>query len=234
MTQLPNYWSLVEQQWRDYHLDSLLPHLNLTVKTQDWVATIAMHPDIVNGSNNSKLNVSRLLLRRLGEELRGVELLAANGHGFQAATAACNLFEQSHYLTYVGMDAANADAFVQWTDPYTSPISVRQLVNQSGKARSWPQLRCDEEYEKYRFLCGFKHNNPVFQGILQLRTDPDAYLSQYALAESAWCILSAVGLFAMLHLKPENTVAVLEQCNGLMDLAPPLFPKIDTRQNTGL
>jgi hypothetical protein len=125
-----------------------------------------------------------------GEELRAVELLAENGHGFQAATAACNLFEQSHFLTYVGMDDANARTFMQWTDPHRSPIKIRQLVDHSGKARLWPQSRCEEEYAKYRFLCGFKHNNPVFQRVVQLPGDPDRYMSQFALAESVWCVLT--------------------------------------------
>lgn len=221
-----NYWSPVEQQWRDEYLESLQPHLKLTAKIHEWLAKIAMHQDIVNGDCSTPLNVSRILLRRLGEEMRAVELLAENGHGFQAATAACNLFEQSHYLTYVGMDTANADEFIQWADPHNLPMNVRQLVNESGKGRSWARSRCDEEYKKYRFLCGFKHNNPLFQHALRLPCDPDLYLCQYALAESAWCILSAVGWFAILHLKPESTVGVIDECNLLMETVPPLFPSI--------
>ena len=67
------------------------------------IAKLATHGDIVETPVSEVLGVSRLLLRRLGEELRAVEILAIGGHGFQSAAAACNLFEQSHYLTYVGI-----------------------------------------------------------------------------------------------------------------------------------
>jgi hypothetical protein len=176
------------------------------------------------------LGVSRLLLRRLGEELRAVELLAQDGHGFQAATTACNLFEQSHYLTYVGINLKNAKRFIEWTKPHESFIKVKCLVDESGKARGWHSDRCDEEYKKYRFLCGFKHNNPVFQRILTLPTDPDLYMSQYALAESLLSCTTAVGFFAVQFLGGEHLNALLEDVNPIMDEAGKLLPVVPKTQ----
>ena len=170
--------------------------------------------------------VSQLLLRRLGEELRAVEILAERGHGFQSATAACNLFEQSHYLTYVGISEDDAKKFIEWTDPHKSIIHVKALVDASGPARGWMPERCEAEYDKYRFLCGFKHNNPIFQRILGLPTDPDLFMAQYAVAESVWNTLSAVGLFAAQFLSIENIAPLLEEVNPIMDEVSLLFPVI--------
>jgi hypothetical protein len=221
-----NYWIPVEEEWRRKHLELLQPHLDLTIKVHSWISNIALHPDVVNGESSNRLKTSRLLLRRLGEELRGVELLAENGHGFQAASAACNLFEQSHFLTFVGGNDANADRFSEWTNLHKSIVTIKELVSLSGKERSWPQSRCDEEYETYRFLCGFKHNNPRFQGVRKLPSNPDVYMSQFALAESAFCVLSAVGLFGITHLKPDNINVAISQCAELQTEVPQLFPTI--------
>ena len=103
-------------------------------------------------------------------------------------------------------------------------LNVKELVKASGAARGWPQTRCDEEYEKYSFLCGFKHNNPCFQRLLQLPTDPDLYISQYSLAESIWSCVTAVELFAVQFLDAKHLNGFLEEVNPIMDEAKNLFP----------
>jgi hypothetical protein len=221
-----NYWVPIESQWRSRNIESLRPLLEIVEKTHRWVARIATHEDVVVVPCSESLGVSRLLLRRIGEELRVVEILAENGHGFQAASTACNLFEQSHYLTYIGIELENAKQFVKWNDRHYSPITIKALVNKSGNQRMWSKERCDEEYQKYRFLCGFKHNNPVYQRILMLPTDPDLYMAQYSLAESVWCILSSVALFAVTFINPHDLVLFVAGCNTLMDDVRPLFPQI--------
>lgn len=221
-----NYWIPIEECWRKKHLEKLQPHIDCTGKAHKWIAKVATHSDIAKPSTNDELNVSRLLLRRLGEELRGVEVLAIGGHGFQAATAACNLFEQSHYLTYVGISDENAKKFKDWTDVKKSITTVKNLVNTSGSARGWQQSKCDNEYEKYSFLCGFKHNNPVFQRILKLPTDPDLYMSQYALAESIWSCASAIGLFAVQFIEIQHVNDLLGELTPIMDEANSLFPRL--------
>jgi hypothetical protein len=103
-------------------------------------------------------------------------------------------------------------------------IKVKDLVNASGAARGWPQTRCDEEYKNYSFLCGFKHNNPCFQGLLLLPTDPDLYMSQYSLAESIWSCATAVGVFAVQFLDAKHLNGFLEEVSPVMDKAKKLFP----------
>lgn len=225
-----NYWIPIEEQWQSKNLESLRAHLACTCRTHGWIARLATHGDIVKPSEDEILGVSRLLLRRLGEELRAVEILALGGHGFQAATLVCNLFEQSHYLTYVGINLDNAKRFIDWTDPHKPIIKIQELVNGSGKARGWDQKRCDAEYNKYRFLCGFKHNNPMFQRILQLQqTDPDLYMCQYSLAESIWCCTTALGLFASQFLEVKHLYEFLEELDPIMEEAEKLLPDISEK-----
>jgi hypothetical protein len=224
-----NYWIPVEEQWQERNLPLLREHLDCASRAHAWIARLATHEDIVRTPVSEMLGVSRLLLRRLGEELRAVEILALSGHGFQAATAACNLFEQSHYLTYVGISLENAKKFIEWTELHKSIVRIIDLVNASGVARGWNKDRCDDEYGKYRFLCGFKHNNPVFQRILTLPSDPDLYMSQYALAESIWSCSTAIGLFAVQFLEVEHLNEFLDELNPIMEEARNLFPVAPTK-----
>lgn len=213
---MQNYWIPGEEQWRDSHLESLHTLLNVTAAIHQLVADFATAPEIVKTDHTKQLSVERLLLRRLGEELRSVELLAERGHGFQAASAAATLFEQAHFLNYVSSDALAADAFINWSDPHYSK-KVKEVVTASGKAHGWDQDRTDDEYAKYRFLCGFKHNNPLFMKLLQLPVDPDQYLGRLALADSDWFILITVGTLAMRRLVAANVPPFIERCNQLMD-----------------
>ncbi|MCC9609371.1 hypothetical protein LOC68_05545 [Blastopirellula sp. JC732] len=223
---MSNYWEPVEAQWRSQNLDELSPLLDVIADTHQLVADIAQHPEIVKATPSTSLNIERLLLRRLGEELRAVELLACNGHGFQSVSGAANLFEQSHFLTYVSNDDAKAEEFLNWTDLHRSMDSVKKVVETSGSKRGWNADRTEEEYQKYRFLCGFKHNNPRFQTLLQLPCDPDLYLAKLALADSIWFMLTTVGLLAVNRLTSESLSDVISRCNPLLDRAQELLPTL--------
>lgn len=95
--------------------------------------SIATHPEFVNKKPSKQLTVERVLTRRLGEELRAVELLARAGHGLQAISAAANIFEQSHTLTYISSDDQYITDFLTWSPSRKTP-SVRSVVNLSGNA----------------------------------------------------------------------------------------------------
>src|SRR5690349_17914107 len=119
---MTNYWEAVEQQWQERFLGQLEPLLAVTRDAHAFVADVARHPEIEGAPHSEQLGAERLLLRRLGEELRGVELLAMNGHGYQAASAAANLFEQAHHLAAVSGDEGQAKQFANWSDPHKSPF----------------------------------------------------------------------------------------------------------------
>lgn len=224
---MSNYWDPVEAQWRSQNLNDLSPLLDVVADTHQLVADFAQHPEIVEATPSTSLHIERMLLRRLGEELRAVELLACNGHGFQSVSAAANLFEQSHFLTYVSNDDAKAEEFLNWTDLHRSMASVKKVVEASGGKRGWNADRTSEEYQKYRLLCGFKHNNPRFQVLHQLPGDPDLYLAKLALADSIWFMLTAVVLLAFDRLTSNETLtAIISRCNPLLDRAQELLPRL--------
>src|SRR5262249_38886437 len=161
-------------------------------QTHELVASIATNPQITQHTSTPRVIVERLLLRRLGEELRAVELLAERGHGYQDISSASNLFEQSHFLTFATADDTRATEFLNWSKPRQGMNSIKAIVNFSGLLRSWDTNRIEAEYDKYRFLCGFKHNNPMFMKFLQMPVDPDQYLARLALADSNWFVLTSV------------------------------------------
>jgi hypothetical protein len=223
---MANYWEPVEREWRERFDKELQPLLDLTADAHAFVATLAQHPDLVAGEESDQLVVQRLLLRRLGEELRGVELLALNGHGYQAISAAANLFEQYHCLSSVTQDESNAREFLAWTNSRHLPMNVKQTVNLSGQIRGWSDERSGEEYNgKYRLLCLFKHNNPLVFRLLSMPGDPDLFLGRLALSESLWFALSSVGIVAVLRLNGLNAIEAISSCNAMMDRVTALTPE---------
>lgn len=223
---MTHYWRPIEEQWLTDHGPDLRLFLRITEATHGFVATLAQSPDFVSRPPSAVAKVERLLVRRLGEELRGVELLAANGHGFQAISAAANLFEQSHFLTYASSTGQVAQKYLDSNDPKKGIASVKQVVTASGKLRGWDSVRTDEEYDKYRFLCGFKHNNGLMQRVLRLPRDPDLILGQLAISESVSFVLTAMGLLAATSLPAHASIRFVAECNHLFDTLNSL-PRID-------
>lgn len=217
-------WQAIEAEWQSKHLEQLQPLLRVTSRTHEFVAAVATHSDLVNATG-SDVAVHRMFLRRIGEELRGVELLASAGHGFQAVSVASNLFEQSHAITHFGATADNARVFLEWAEIKATPLSVADVVKRSGGHRGWDKDRIDDEYYRtYRLLCAFKHNNPLIQRVLTLPVDPDLYLARFALSNSMWFTLSAVGMVAAQRLSA-GSLSLLDVGNSLMGEVETLFPE---------
>lgn len=86
-------------------------------------------------------------------------------------------------------------------------------------------------YEKYGFLCGFKHNNPAFLRVLTIPGDPDLYLCQLALANAIWFVLSSFGFLAVTHLSAQALKPIIDECNRLMTRAEELFPTLPNALN---
>ena len=82
----------MEAQWKQNHDTALERLLSLTAETHQLFADVATDEAITHAPRSNQNTVERVLLRRLGEELRAVELLAETGHGFQAATLTASLF----------------------------------------------------------------------------------------------------------------------------------------------
>src|ERR1041384_1860124 len=100
-------WTRWEQEWYAESSEVLENYISLAAEVHDFVEYIATHDHIVTAKPTETRSLERLLLRRLGEEYRSVDLLAVCGHGFQAMSACANLFELAHMLGYiVNNDAA--------------------------------------------------------------------------------------------------------------------------------
>jgi len=223
-----NYWEPVEAQWKQNHDTALERLLSLTADTHQLFADVATAEAITHAPPSNQNTVERVLLRRLGEELRAVELLAETGHGFQAATLTASLFEQCHFLTYISNNEAKAKEFRTWDNSrYSIGGSIKNLVEASGAIRSWSAERTAEEYKKYELLCGFKHNNPMFIRTILLPSDPDLYLAQLCLCEGNWFILTTLGLFVALRFPVTACDTILARCNLILDKIKqnyPVFP----------
>ena len=222
---MSRYWEPIEAQWQHRQLVHLQALLSLVTEAHHLVASIATHPELVNAEPSKQVTVERVLTRRLGEELRAVEILSRTGHGLQAISAAANIFEQAHTLTYIGADEKYVSDFLMWSPTQRTP-SVRSVVNVSGGVRGWDKKRVDEEYETYSFLCGFKHNNPAFLRVLKIHGDPDLYLCQLALANAIWFTLSSFGVLAVTRLSATELHNLITDCNALMARAESLFPRL--------
>jgi hypothetical protein len=219
-------WIHWERDWYAKSSEELEDHISLAAEVHDFVERIATHDQIVTAKLTETRSLERHLLRRLGEEYRSVDLLAVCGHGFQAMSACANLFELAHMLGFI---VDNDDAATKWfasTNRKRGPWDVRTLVDKNGQKLGWDKARCDEEYGKYTFLCGFKHNNPLFTRILNLPRDPDLYPAQFALAEGAHLALVAVSLVALFRLEGEQRLAALETANGLFDRVAVAMPRL--------
>ena len=215
---MTHYWLPIEQEWFANHSLNLSPFMQIAEATHDFVAELAQCPEFVSRPASVTTTAERLLVRRLGEELRGVELLAVNGHGYQAISAAANLFEQSHFLTYASAVPQAAQHFIDSSNPKKGVASVKDVVTMSGRQRGWNEARIADEYEKYSFLCGFKHSNGFMQRALLLKRDPDLVLGQLAICDSVWFVLTTMGFLALTSLPGEAAVGFADRCNQLCEL----------------
>ena len=219
---MSNYWHPVEAQWREKNIIKLAPFLAVTGSIHDVIAGIAKHPEIEKTPPSNQFKVERLLLRRLGEELRSIELLAECGHGYQAVSATSNLFEQCYFLTYISLEAKRADTFLAWDKPHAQIEDTKQILKKTGPRYCMDEKGIEEEYKKYKLLCGFKHNNAMFQKFLTLN-NPDLLLSQFALAHGNWLVLTTIGLYAESRLSRKSFACEVEAIAVLTEKAETLF-----------
>jgi hypothetical protein len=222
-------WTHWERDWYAKSSEQLQNHISLAAKVHDFVEYVATHDHVVTPKTTETRTLERILLRRLGEEYRSVDLLAVHGHGFQAMSACANLFELAHTLGYIVNNDAAAKEWFTSDVRKRLPWNVRTLVEKNGQNLGWDAARINEEYGRYGFSCGFKHNNPIFTRVLNLPIDPDLYLAQFSLAEGAHLALVAAGLVALFRLEGEQCSAALEIVNDLFTraaVAMPLLSKL--------
>lgn len=223
---MENYWLPIEKQWLAQHASELDEAQRVCSLVHEFVAWLATHAEFAKRPPSAAVTVQRLLVRRLGEELRAVEVLAIHGHGFQAISAAANLFEQAHFLTYAASNDVNAEKYLNANNMSKSIASVKEVVEEAGAQYGWDRARIDQEYGKYRFLCAFKHNNAMTHRLLRFPKDTDFVLGQLAVADSLWLVLSSLGMLAMWAFPMQSLNDVMNKCNSLMAAVSGLYPEL--------
>lgn len=223
-----HYWQPIERQWYEESRAHLAELEAIYIDAHEWLADFAEDPEFTSRRPSASVVIQRLLLRRLGEELRGVELLALNGHGFQAISATTNLLEHAHLLTYLSASEERAEGYRTWESPAKQVASVKDLIKKSGNERGWTKERIEQEHEKYRFLCGFKHNNSIMQRILLLPppNDPDLVMGKFALAESVHLVLTAVSILMFSVLCRDSLNRKIGEVNVLLESAERQYPRL--------
>lgn len=224
---MSNYWEVIERQWQSVHGELLQPLLSLAAESHEIVAEVATNSTLSDLPPSPQLFAERLLLRRIGEELRGVELLAGTGHGFQAATACSTLFETVQYLGAVMADETLGQKILEWTTTERTFISVKGAIRKSAELYGWSTEQIDEEHKIYGFFCMFKHSNPLAYRSLKLPHDPDVYLGALSLATAIWHTLTVVGYLSLRRLPAEDAITIIERVNSATDTAKGLMPAID-------
>lgn len=222
-------WNSWEHNWRDEWAPKLTNHVALASDVHDFIGQVATHDQIVNARLTETLALERHLLRRLGEEYRSIDLLATNGHGLQAMSLCASLFELAHTLGYIVNNDTAARQWLSSKDRERVPWKIRKVVVWNGNNLGWDKTRCDEEYARYGFACGFKHHNPVFARVSNLPVDPDLYCAQFALAEGANLGLVSSSLVALFRFDAHQCSATLTVANALLDRAAALLPHINDR-----
>jgi hypothetical protein len=73
-----------EHHWYEKAAHHLTSHVSLALDMHNFIEQVATDDQIVNVKMTDARKLERNLLRRLGEEYRAVDVLATNGHTFQA------------------------------------------------------------------------------------------------------------------------------------------------------
>ena len=163
-------------------------------------------------------------MKRIGEELRCVELMALKGHGLSAISAAASIFEQAHQIMTVSGSKEDSLTLANSANPKKLAFSVKEFVNRSRTTTGWTDERAKEQYDLYSFLCGFKHNNPYYLRILNY-PEADMWLGRFALSVSTELTLKAVGMIAAMAMSPQASETVLGQVNDVIALAEGIMPE---------
>jgi hypothetical protein len=221
---LANYWHPIEDEWMQKCGEQWSPLSAVAASVHELVALIAQDKSFVERSPSPAVRVQRLLIRRLGEELRGIEVLAERGHGLQAISMAANFFEQAYRLIAASVNDTQAKKYLEHEDMKNSFINARDAVLAAGKLIGWDKARCDAEYETYNLLCLFKHNHAKIYNLGVVREDIDLFLGRLSLSTCILCALQSVGMLGMIALQGSSLQIAIQKCVELMGLTKPLIP----------
>lgn len=219
-------WERIEAQWSLLNQPTMAPVLALAANAHSLVQKVATSSSLLSHPPSEELFAERVSLRRLGEDIRGIELQARAGLGFQAMSAYATLFEVAHSLLFFHQAKGRGRKWLDHTDREHAPWNPRALVEGTERAMGWDKSRCDEEYEKYRFACGFKHHNPLYIRLKKLPGDSDAFLGRFAVCNAAWLSAAVIGVYAFVRLSAKEVADVVPHSSAIMESAEAMMPRL--------
>jgi hypothetical protein len=116
------------------------------------------------GKFPASMHVAVLLMMRLSNDLRCVEMLTASGYPAQALSLVASMCEEAFGVGFIGTDDELAKGWLEHDDPTRIYRDVRTMALATFRNldRPDPEGEADVAYKVYQELCIVKHANPMF------------------------------------------------------------------------
>src|SRR2546428_57613 len=146
----------------------LRDHLALTTAAFNLIARLALLTEIHTTPMNvlpKSLHVAVMLLFRLANDLRSVQMLAGTGYPVQALVLVASMYEVAYTAAFIGNDESLAQEWLDYDDPTRLFRDVRSLTKEALTKLDLVDRpdRPDLEYRNYTMLCWAKHANPILE-----------------------------------------------------------------------
>jgi hypothetical protein len=143
-------------------------HMKLTTDAFNLIARLVPLTEIHTTPMNllpKSLHVAVMLLVRLANDLRSVQMLAGTGYPVQALALVASMYEIAYTGAYIGNDESLAQEWLKYDDPTKLFRDVRSLTNEALIKLDLMDRpdKADLEYRNYRMLCWAKHANPILE-----------------------------------------------------------------------
>ena len=171
--------------------------------------------------------VCRVILTRLGTDLRVAYFAAGGGYPMAVATLAASAYEVAYQVGYIGADDDLADKWAKNEDKNRPIVKVRDQALQVlrvGRDDETAKALVDQEQDIYHQLCGMKHGNSYYQRLFGYRVIEGQDYTEYRIEMAPnssdralrattfalhhmlrWCLV-ATGAFARSHGSAHPTV----------------------------
>lgn len=181
--------------------------------------------------------VCRVILTRLGTDLRVAYLAAGGGYPMAVATLAASAYEVAYQVGYIGADDGLADKWAKNENKaYTIVKTYAQVLKvlRVGRDDVAAKALVDQEQDIYHQLCGMKHGNSYYQRLFGYRVIEGEDYTEYRIEMAPdssdralrattfalhhmlrWCLV-ATDAFARSHGSAQPTVDLGAAVNALV------------------
>jgi len=199
-------------------------HLGFSARVYEFICEVlARAPEGPLFQISQSRKVLTVLLLRIANDLRCIDVLALRGYPEQACVLASSVYEAAFTVMMVGSDDVIAQEWVDYDDPNRPFRRIPELTREGLRnIGADPEQHTQRWYTVYRQLCLPKHQNPVLQTLRGLKLSgttviveggPDASeqgirLSWFALEHAAALALQASSVFVGHTLAPDRRMGL--------------------------